>query len=250
MLIKIIHMDLYRMIKSLSTWIIILVSGLVYCLMLFVSTSSFGDDISLLNQISKVIFGDFIAMFLAIFVSIFWYADYKNGYIKNTWNSVINKVHFIFSKTICALVFIVLEYIFLLFVSGIFNLVYLHNKVIGDWSSFIKCLMCQLILNVAFGTIIILVNCLVKNHAIAIASCIAYVTIAPVTVYSAINILIGKVVSDKNFSIGEYLPYGNLYNIVPDSSTSDYTKAYIISLGFILISFICTSLVLRRREIK
>lgn len=250
MLKKIIHMDLYRMLKSLSTWIIILVSGLVYCLMFFVSTSSFGDDVSLLSQISKVLFGDFIAMFLAVFVSVFWYADYKNGYIKNIWNTVKNKVEIIFSKTICALVFIVLEYIFLLLVSVIFNLVYLHNKDIGDFSSFIKCLLCQLMLNVAFATIIILVNCLVKNHAIAIASCIAYVTIAPVTVYSAINILINKVVDDNDFSIGDYLPYGNLYNIVPDSSISDYTKAYIISMGFILISIVCSYIVLKKREIK
>lgn len=238
------------MVKSLSTWIILLTSCIVYALMLFVSSSHFNENIAFLDQVSKVLFGDFIAMFLAIFISIFWYADYKNGYIKNTWNIIGNKLNYIFSKMICIFIFLIIEYCLLLLTSFVFNLFYLHNDKLGNWTPFIKCLFCQLMLNSSFGSIIVLINCIVKNHAIAIASCIAYVTIAPITVYSTINLIISKAIDNEDFSVGDYLPYGNLYKIVPDSSLSDYSKAYAISFIFLIISIISTFMLIRKREIK
>ena len=151
---KILKFDFYKAIKSISTWIILLcviVFSIASLTITYVSkTDGELPDIALeigeqttiipLEEMTVVdwcvdsISGDFLMLFVAVFAILFTCNDYATGFIKNTYNTIKSKWHYVLSKFVVISVFTIMTILSAYLVTMIFNLIVVNSTSFGDIS--------------------------------------------------------------------------------------------------------------------
>lgn len=192
-------------------------------------------NLSYLAYCERLIGSDTIVMFTSIFSILFILVEFQHGYIKNIWTSIENKLIFLASKYIVILCFI----IFMIMISGlvvaISNPLYLNIEEIGDINLFLKFLVIQVLLQFSFCCCMVCVANFLRQKTFILIVSIVYITFAPQMIYSVFNYLIRKIFdTSKDFLIQKFLPYGNMEIIKANSESSDYIRAIIVALTFIL----------------
>lgn len=130
---NILKFDLYKLVKSKSTWIVFVGIMLVHVLYLacYYSEGLRGNIAVLTPSIGYL---NAVDLLLPLFVLLFVGKDFSKGYIKNIYSSV-NKIYYILSKAVIIAISVFAMYIGMFLLEVVFNYIwgigqiYTYNEV-------------------------------------------------------------------------------------------------------------------------
>ena len=281
-MLNIIKMDLYRMLKTKSMYVI----WIVLAAILLITTSLCKTDYELLTEkdamkqeqvteptvdninvgmmvtlptepgekvtVFDIFFansqGKFYALFLVIFAVLFSTADISSGYIKNIGGQVGNRGSLIFSRSIALSVFTVLT------MTGAFLFQAAANGIVfgelewGNIKAILSYFVTELALHYALVLICMAIAIILKNNVISMVIAVCLSMNVMTIVYGVINSAIQKI-GIQNFQIYKYTITGKLSLLPMNPSGNECLAAFGVAIVFIVMMISVSSVVFQKRDI-
>lgn len=266
---KILKFDFYKAIKSMSTWIILLcviVFSIASLTITYVSkTEGELPDVALeigeqttiipLEEMTvadwcvDAISGDFLMLFVAVFAVLFVCNDFATGFIKNIYNNLRNKWHYVLSKFVVISVFTILTIIAAYSVTMIFNLAVVKSSSFGDVSEIITFTLNKAFLLIAYGCVGALISFILKKATVGLIISMGYSFMFANLIYTGINQIVKSTGLSEKFDIQKYTLVGNAVSIGPDPSSEQQVIVLIVCVISIVASFVISSIVFSKRDV-
>lgn len=289
-MINAIKMDLYKMFKSKSTWI------LLFCIIavsfatvgvMKITINQLKDNPQMLAQMEEATSedsvnvgvntntdnlrehidglkysvnellgsmtnGSMMGMFVAIFCLIFFNSELKTGYIKNLAGQFTRRRCLIFSKLLVAFIFVIFAFVLSLSAMVLGSKIFLGYIISGGMPVLIKVMLTQFILHLAICTLILFLVYWFRNTAGSIVASMCIVTgFGNLFVMLISKLLTGNdIIKDKDFTLSKYIVTGNISTIGSASSSKDMLTAVIVACVFLVITVVGSVSVLEKRDIK
>ena len=281
-MLNIIKMDLYRMLKTKSMYVI----WIVLAAILLITTSLSKTDYELLTEkdvmkqeqvteptvdninvgmmvmlptepgekvtVYDIFFansqGKLYALLLVIFTVLFSTADISSGYIKNIGGLVRNRGTLIFSRAIALAVFTVLT------MAGAFLFQAAANGIVfgelewGNTKAILSYFVTELALHYALVLICMAIAIILKNNVISMVIAICLSMNVMTIVYGGINSAIQKI-GIQNFQIYKYTITGKLSLLPMNPSGNECLAAFGVAIVFIVMMISVSSVVFQKRDI-
>ena len=276
-MLNIIKMDLYRMLKTKSMYVI----WIVLAAILLITTSLCKTDYELLTEkdamkqeqvteptvdninvgmmvtlptepgekvtVYDIFFansqGKLYALLLVIFTVLFSTADISSGYIKNIGGQVRNRGTLIFSRAIALAVFTVLT------MAGAFLFQAAANGIVfGDTKAILSYFVTELALHYALVLICMAIAIILKNNVISMVIAVCLSMNVMTIVYGVINSAIQKI-GIQNFQIYKYTITGKLSLLPMNPSGNECLAAFGVAIVFIVMMISVSSVVFQKRDI-
>ena len=281
-MLNIIKMDLYRMLKTKSMYVI----WIVLAAILLITTSLCKTDYELLTEkdamkqeqvteptvdninvgmmvtlptepgekvtVFDIFFansqGKFYALFLVIFAVLFSTADISSGYIKNIGGQVGNRGSLIFSRSIALSVFTVLTMTGAFLFQAAANCIVFGELEWGNTKAILSYFVTELALHYALVLICMAIAIILKNNVLGmvIAVCLSMNVMS--IVYGVINSVIQKI-GIQNFQIYKYTITGKLSLLPMNPSGNECLAAFGVAIVFIVMMISVSSVVFQKRDI-
>lgn len=281
-MLNIIKMDLYRMLKTKSMYVI----WIVLAAILLITTSLCKTDYELLTEkdamkqeqvteptadnlnvgmmvtlptepgekvtVYDIFFansqGKLYALLLVIFTVLFSTADISSGYIKNIGGQVRNIGTLIFSRAIALAVFTVLT------MAGAFLFQAAANGIVfgelewGNTKAILSYFVTELALHYALVLICMAIAIILKNNVISMVIAVCLSMNVMTIVYGVINSAIQKI-GIQNFQIYKYTITGKLSLLPMNPSGNECLAAFGVAIVFIVMMISLSSVVFQKRDI-
>ena len=281
-MLNIIKMDLYRMLKTKSMYVI----WIVLAAILLITTSLCKTDYELLTEkdamkqeqvteptvdninvgmmvtlptepgekvtVFDIFFansqGKFYALFLVIFAVLFSTADISSGYIKNIGGQVGNRGSLIFSRSIALSVFSVLTMTGAFLFQAAANCIVFGELEWGNTKAILSYFVAELALHYALVLICMAIAIILKNNVISMVIAVCLSMNVMTIVYGVINSAIQKI-GIQNFQIYKYTITGKLSLLPMNPSGNECLAAFGVAMVFIVIMISVSSVVFQKRDI-
>ena len=281
-MLNIIKMDLYRMLKTKSMYVI----WIVLAAILLITTSLCKTDYELLTEkdamkqeqvteptvdninvgmmvtlptepgekvtVYDIFFansqGKLYALLLVIFTVLFSTADISSGYIKNIGGQVRNRGTLILSRAIALAVFTVLT------MAGAFLFQAAANGIVfvelewGNTKAILSYFVTELALHYALVLICMAIAIILKNNVISMVIAVCLTMNVMTIVYGVINGAIQKI-GIQNFQIYKYTITGKLSLLPMNPSGNECLAAFGVAIVFIVMMISVSSVVFQKRDI-
>ena len=281
-MLNIIKMDLYRMLKTKSMYVI----WIVLAAILLITTSLCKTDYELLTEkdamkqeqvteptvdninvgmmvtlptepgekvtVYDIFFansqGKLYALLLVIFTVLFSTADISSGYIKNIGGQVRNRGTLILSRAIALAVFTVLT------MAGAFLFQAAANGIVfgelewGNTKAILSYFVTELALHYALVLICMAIAIILKNNVISMVIAVCLSMNVMTIVYGVINSAIQKI-GILNFQIYKYTITGKLSLLPMNPSGNESLAAFGVAIVFIVMMISVSSVVFQKRDI-
>ena len=281
-MLNIIKMDLYRMFKTKSMYVI----WIVLAAILLITTSLCKTDYELLNEkdamkqeqvteptvdninvgmmvtlptepgekvtVFDIFFansqGKFYALFLVIFAVLFSTADISSGYIKNIGGQVGNRGSLIFSRSIALSVFSVLTMTGAFLFQAAANCIVFGELEWGNTKAILSYFVAELALHYALVLICMAIAIILKNNVISMVIAVCLTMNVMTIVYGVVNSAIQKI-GNQNFQIYKYTITGKLSLLPMNPSGNECLAAFGVAIVFIVMMISVSSVVFQKRDI-
>ena len=281
-MLNIIKMDLYRMFKTKSMYVI----WIVLAAILLITTSLCKTDYELLNEkdamkqeqvteptvdninmgmmvtlptepgekvtVFDIFFansqGKFYALFLVIFAVLFSTADISSGYIKNIGGQVGNRGSLIFSRSIALSVFSVLTMTGAFLFQAAANCIVFGELEWGNTKAILSYFVAELALHYALVLICMAIAIILKNNVISMVIAVCLTMNVMTIVYGVVNSVIQKI-GIQNFQIYKYTITGKLSLLPMNPSGNECLAAFGVAIVFIVMMISVSSVVFQKRDI-
>ena len=281
-MLNIIKMDLYRMFKTKSMYVI----WIVLAAILLITTSLCKTDYELLTEkdamkqeqvteptvdninvgmmvtlptepgkkvtVFDIFFansqGKFYALFLVIFAVLFSTADISSGYIKNIGGQVGNRGSLIFSRSIALSVFSVLTMTGAFLFQAAANCIVFGELEWGNTKAILSYFVAELALHYALVLICMAIAIILKNNVISMVIAVCLSMNVMTIVYGVINSAIQKI-GIQNFQIYKYTITGKLSLLPMNPSGNECLAAFGVAIVFIVMMISVSSVVFQKRDI-
>lgn len=281
-MLNIIKMDLYRMLKTKSMYVI----WIVLAAILLITTSLCKTDYELLTEkdamkqeqvteptvdninvgmmvtlptepgekvtVFDIFFansqGKFYALFLVIFAVLFSTADISSGYIKNIGGQVGNRGSLIFSRSIALSVFTVLTMTGAFLFQAAANCIVFGELEWGNTKAILSYFVTELALHYALVLICMAIAIILKNNVISMVIAVCLSMNVMTIVYGVINSAIQKI-GIQNFQIYKYTITGKLSLLPMNPSGNECLAAFGVAIVFIVMMISVSSVVFQKRDI-
>ena len=281
-MLNIIKMDLYRMFKTKSMYVI----WIVLAAILLITTSLCKTDYELLTEkdamkqeqvteptvdninvgmmvtlptepgekvtVFDIFFansqGKFYALFLVIFAVLFSTADISSGYIKNIGGQVGNRGSLIFSRSIALSVFTVLTMTGAFLFQAAANCIVFGELEWGNTKAILSYFVAELALHYALVLICMAIAIISKNNVISMVIAVCLTMNVMTIVYGVVNSAIQKI-GIQNFQIYKYTITGKLSLLPMNPSGNECLAAFGVAMVFIVIMISVSSVVFQKRDI-
>ena len=281
-MLNIIKMDLYRMLKTKSMYVI----WIVLAAILLITTSLCKTDYELLTEkdamkqeqvteptvdninvgmmvtlptepgekvtVFDIFFansqGKFYALFLVIFAVLFSTADISSGYIKNIGGQVGNRGSLIFSRSIALSVFTVLTMTGAFLFQTAANCIVFGELEWGNTKAILSYFVAELALHYALVLICMAIAIILKNNVISMVIAVCLSMNVMTIVYGVINSAIQKI-GIQNFQIYKYTITGKLSLLPMNPSGNECLAAFGVAIVFIVMMISVSSVVFQKRDI-
>ena len=281
-MLNIIKMDLYRMLKTKSMYVI----WIVLAAILLITTSLCKTDYELLTEkdamkqeqvteptvdninvgmmvtlptepgekvtVFDIFFansqGKFYALFLVIFAVLFSTADISSGYIKNIGGQVGNRGSLIFSRSIALSVFSVLTMTGAFLFQAAANCIVFGELEWGNTKAILSYFVAELALHYALVLICMAIAIILKNNVISMVIAVCLSMNVMTIVYGVINSAIQKI-GIQNFQIYKYTITGKLSLLPMNPSGNECLAAFGVAIVFIVMMISVSSVVFQKRDI-
>ena len=281
-MLNIIKMDLYRMFRTKSMYVI----WIVLAAALLITTSLCKTDYESLNEedamqqeqiaeptvdninvgmmvtlptepgekvtVYDIFFansqGKFYALFLVIFAVLFSTADISSGYIKNIGGQVRNRKSLIFSRSIAIAVFTVLTMAGAFLFQAAANCIVFGELEWGNTKVILPYFVTELALHYALVLICMAIAIILKNNVISMVIAVCLTMNVMTIVYGVVNSAIQKI-GIQNFQIYKYTITGKLSLLPMNPSGNECLAAFGVAMVFIVIMISASSVVFQKRDI-
>lgn len=266
---KLLKFDFYKAVKSISTWIILLcvIAFSIASLAITYISKTEGElpDVALeigeqativpLEEMTVVdwcvdsISGDFLMLFVVVFAVLFTCNDYATGFIKNTYNTIKTKWHYVFSKLVIISVFTILTIAAAYIVTLIFNIAVVKSTSFGDVSEMLIFTMNKAFLLIAYGCVGVLISFILKKSTSGLIISMGYSFMFANLIYTGINQIVKSTGISDTFDVQKYTLVGNTILLNPNISSEQQTIVLIVCGVAITVSFVISSILFAKRDI-
>ena len=281
-MLNIIKMDLYRMLKTKSMYVI----WIVLAAILLITTSLCKTDYELSTEkdamkqeqvteptvdninvgmmvtlptepgekvtVYDIFFansqGKLYALLLVIFTVLFSTADISSGYIKNIGGQVGNRGSLIFSRSIALSVFSVLTMTGAFLFQAAANCIVFGELEWGNTKAILSYFVAELALHYALVLICMAIAIILKNNVISMVIAVCLTMNVMTIVYGVVNSVIQKI-GIQNFQIYKYTITGKLSLLPMNPSGNECLAAFGVAIVFIVMMISVSSVVFQKRDI-
>lgn len=281
-MLNIIKMDLYRMLKTKSMYVI----WIVLAAILLITTSLCKTDYEFLTEkdamkqeqvteptvdninvgmmvtlptepgekvtVYDIFFansqGKLYALLLVIFTVLFSTADISSGYIKNIGGQVRNRGSLIFSRSIALSVFTVLTMTGAFLFQAAANCIVFGELEWGNTKVILSYFVAELALHYALVLICMAIAIILKNNVISMVIAVCLTMNVMTIVYGVVNSAIQKI-GIQNFQIYKYTITGKLSLLPMNPSGNECLAAFGVAIVFIVMMISVSSVVFQKRDI-
>ena len=281
-MLNIIKMDLYRMFKTKSMYVI----WIVLAAILLITTSLCKTDYELSTEkdamkqeqvteptvdninvgmmvtlptepgekvtVYDIFFansqGKLYALLLVIFTVLFSTADISSGYIKNIGGQVGNRGSLIFSRSIALSVFSVLTMTGAFLFQAAANCIVFGELEWGNTKVILSYFVAELALHYALVLICMAIAIILKNNVISMVIAVCLTMNVMTIVYGVVNSAIQKI-GIQNFQIYKYTITGKLSLLPMNPSGNECLAAFGVAIVFIVMMISVSSVVFQKRDI-
>lgn len=260
-----IRMEAYICFKNYILWLILGVVLLLSIISIYTSNNVIkGNEIEINGVAAEEIFtevnpqkadefyywcediisGDFLIVFTIIFAALIAGKDYSSGYIKTIINAK-NRQYYFVSKLVILILYITMMLIATFLATVICNIFFLKTGSLGTFSSYIRMLIMQFILNVTVGALVEMIVFIAKKQIVALIAPMVYYLFFSSMLYSIIN----KFIKTMEFDISKYTIFGAPKYLVGDLSNSILMREAIVLIIYLIIRIFISFEGIRRSEI-
>lgn len=281
-MLNMIKMDLYRMFRTKSMYIVWIVLAVALLLTTFLCKTDYDslskEDAMQQEQITEpteeninvgmmvtlptkpgekvtvfdIFFansqGKFYALFLVIFAVIFSTADIGGGYIKNIGGQVQKRGVLIFSRSIALAVFTMLTMVGSFLFQAVANDIVFGELEWGNLKAILSYFLTELTLHYALMLICMAIAIILKNSVISMVIAVCLTMNVMSIVYGLVNSAIQKI-GIQNFQIYKYTITGKLSLLPMNPSGNECLAAFGVAIVFIVVMISVSSVVFQKRDI-
>lgn len=269
---NVVKMDLYRMLRSRSTYYILI--GLSVFLVFLISNSheslldiqkglpvpkaivGIGFDGSLLaDQMSLVQFFKVFArsqsfiLMLAIFSVLFINHEEASGFSKNIAGQVQKRGWLLFSKFICQGLFILFAFLVGILTVLVAGEMSYDAVVLGNIGQLFQEVGLQFLFHLAFAGILLLIITLIRQPIVSLLVGVLLCFGAFAFVYQAIDGWIQQGLRMPEFTLTDYTITGIIPRVSIDSANDQLIKAVIIALIYSVLTLVLSVTIKNKRDL-
>lgn len=281
-MLNIIKMDLYRMLKTKSMYVIWIVLAAILLITTFLCKTDYelltekdamkqeqvteptvdninvgmmvtlptepGEKVTVYDIFFANSQGKLYALLLVIFTVLFSTADISSGYIKNIGGQVGNRGSLIFSRSITLSVFTVLTMTGAFLFQAAANCIVFGKLEWGNTKAILSYFVAELALHYALVLICMAIAIILKNNVISMVIAVCLTMNVMTIVYGVVNSAIQKI-GIQNFQIYKYTITGKLSLLPMNPSGNECLAAFGVAMVFIVIMISVSSVVFQKRDI-
>ena len=281
-MLNIIKMDLYRMLKTKSMYVIWIVLAAILLITTFLCKTDYelltekdamkqeqvteptvdninvgmmvtlptepGEKVTVYDIFFANSQGKLYALLLVIFTVLFSTADISSGYIKNIGGQVGNRGSLIFSRSIALSVFTVLTMTGAFLFQAAANCIVFGELEWGNTKAILSYFVAELALHYALVLICMAIAIILKNNVISMVIAVCLTMNVMTIVYGVVNSAIQKI-GIQNFQIYKYTITGKLSLLPMNPSGNECLAAFGVAIVFIVIMISVSSVVFQKRDI-
>lgn len=281
-MLNMIKMDLYRMLKTKSMYVIWIVLAAILLITTFLCKTDYelltekdamkqeqvteptvdninvgmmvtlptepGEKVTVYDIFFANSQGKLYALLLVIFTVLFSTADISSGYIKNIGGQVGNRGSLIFSRSIALSVFTVLTMTGAFLFQAAVNCIVFGKLEWGNTKAILSYFVAELALHYALVLICMAIAIILKNNVISMVIAVCLTMNVMTIVYGVVNSAIQKI-GIQNFQIYKYTITGKLSLLPMNPSGNECLAAFGVAMVFIVIMISVSSVVFQKRDI-
>ncbi len=284
---NLIKMDFYRMMHSVSTWVILTFTVLLAVFAVSMTDSDIqsmaenpqyiqeqqeeidGNEdrsigiyttadpewvdgkIEVGDILSTEISSGLLLLLCIIFAAIFVSAEQKNGYVKNIAGQFPNRGMLVLSKLAALAVQVLLMLVVFAAVAALTGLALWGDRFyLGSESSLLQCLGVQYLLHLGFAALILFLTILSRSSAFSMVVGLLACVGTLIPVYSLINKIVYDIRPSWNFDISKYTLDGNISMAGIGAAPEALIRAVIVGGAFVVACTILSMLVMQKRDVR
>ena len=207
-----------------------------------------GDTVSVFDLFYGNIKGKFLAVFMVIFAVLYSTADMTSGFIKNIAGQVRDRRGLVFAKGVSLFVYTVLTMLIFTGIQTISNALFFDELVFGPVKEFLQYAGIQTLLHFALLIIVMCIAIVLRNNVISMMLSVCLCMNVLVIFYSFLDNLIAKA-HIKNFHVLEYTVTGNISFLETNVTAKMAVTALAVSIAFVIVMIEVCSTVFKKRDI-
>lgn len=207
-----------------------------------------GDTVSVFDLFYGNIKGKFLALFMVIFAVLYSTADMTSGVIKNIAGQVRDRRGLVFAKGVSLFVYTVLTMLIFTGIQTISNALFFDELVFGPVKEFLQYAGIQTLLHFALLIIVMCIAIVLRNNVISMMLSVCLCMNVLVIFYSFLDNLIAKA-HIKNFHVLEYTVTGNISFLETNVTAKMAVTALAVSIAFVIVMIEVCSTVFKKRDI-
>lgn len=207
-----------------------------------------GDTVSVFDLFYGNIKGKFLALFMVIFAVLYSTADMTSGFIKNIAGQVRDRRGLVFAKGVSLFVYTVLTMLIFTGIQTISNALFFDELVFGPVKEFLQYAGIQTLLHFALLIIVMCIAIVLRNNVISMMLSVCLCMNVLVIFYSFLDNLIAKA-HIKNFHVLEYTVTGNVSFLETNVTAKMAVTALAVSIAFVIVMIEVCSTVFKKRDI-
>lgn len=207
-----------------------------------------GDTVSVFDLFYGNIKGKFLALFMVIFAVLYSTADMTSGFIKNIAGQVRDRRRLVFVKGVSLFVYTVLTMLIFTGIQTVSNALFFDEFVFGPVKEFLQYAGIQTLLHFAFLMIVMCIAIVLRNNVISMMLSVCLCMNVLVIFYSFLDNMIAKA-HIKNFHVLEYTVTGNISFLETNVTAKMAVTALAVSIAFVIVMIEVCSTVFKKRDI-
>ena len=207
-----------------------------------------GDTVSVFDLFYGNIKGKFLALFMVIFAVLYSTADMTSGFIKNIAGQVRDRRGLVFAKGVSLFVYTVLTMLIFTGIQTVSNALFFDELVFGPVKEFLQYAGIQTLLHFALVIIVMCIAIVLRNNVISMMLSVCLCMNVLVIFYSFLDNLIAKA-HIKNFHVLEYTVTGNISFLETNVTAKMAVTALAVSIAFVIVMIEVCSTVFKKRDI-
>lgn len=287
-MLNVIKMDIYRLFHTVSTWVMVLFVIGVTVFSVYMTQISIDDmqgiqkdviapglqvegeevhmnagfyfdtraewftgDIKFSELLETQLSSGMFLLFISIFVSIFVYAEQKNGFVKNIAGQLPNRWMLVLSKSVAVAVQVFFMFMVLIVSLLVAGKVFWGEKLVWDSVlDVLKILGGQYLLHMGFAYLIQCLCQIFKSVALSMTLGIMISSKVVTVLYFGINTLLDTVFHVDDFDISRYAIEMSVTGYSISAKESDIIRMLLVGLGCVVITILATTIVIQKRDVK
>lgn len=244
-MLNLVRMNLYRILKSKSTWIFLLIGVLLS----LVSSNMVGhSNKTAYENLATSLQNGNIVIIVTIILNIFIGNYFSTGFIKNISGKITKRSKLVFSFLLTSVV-LILGIICIYSVTFLLGYMLFAKGVIrGAVWNFVFFVFAESILITAFISFMILIILLFKNQALSITFTIIYILIFDSIIFLGLDSVAKRL--HISFSFEKFSILDAIYWLPLQGKTAVYLRDFILAVVFFGVSSILSIELLKRRDLR